>query len=153
MTSDACRLCDLTSFVWVGLADASGMDKLNMRKAVFCIGSTCVARLSTSFGGELMFILSEQQVGEAEGIWNSDKLFSGVATTFGRLETMTGKPTKLRRAKAMMLSGWSRCGKPADGHFALGTMCSCGAEKLWGLTGFIRVGLVDLMLYSAACCV
>ena len=75
MTSDACRLCDLTSFVWVGLADASGMDKLNMRKAVFCIGSTCVARLSTSFGGEFMFILSEQHLGEAEGIWNSDKLF------------------------------------------------------------------------------
>ena len=36
MTSDACRLCDLTSFVWVGRVDASGMDELNMRKAVLC---------------------------------------------------------------------------------------------------------------------
>ena len=153
MTSDACRLCDLTSFVWVGLVDASGMEKLNMRK-LFSASDLRVSRgFYISFGGELMLILSEQQVGEAEGIWNSDKLFSGVATTFRRLETMNGKPTKLRRAKAMMLSGWSRCGKPADGHFALGTMCSCGAEKLWDLTGFFRVGLVDLMLCSAACCV
>ena len=31
MTWDARRLCDLTSFVWVGLVDASGLEQLSMR--------------------------------------------------------------------------------------------------------------------------
>ena len=76
--------------------------------------------------------------------WNSDSQSLGLAPTSGKLETTSGRLTRRRRAGAMTLSGCSRRGTPVDGLCAPARICSCLAEKLYDLTGFIGVGLEDL---------
>ena len=85
--------------------------------------------------------------------WNSDSQSLGLAPTSGKLETTSGRLTRRRRAGAMTLSGCSRRGTPVDGLCAPARICSCLSEKLFDLTGCIRVGLVDLCDVTVLKCV